>query len=222
MQEVAHRKIPPELRPWLALLVVAAACAGILVAGEPGKLALRYERDALLDGQLWRALTGHLVHLSWMHRGLDVAAAALIVAVFGRHVGWAAPLLCMLGTTAGLFLFSLRVKWYAGLSGALYGLAVYGALCAARRRRAWLAVPALLAVRIAVDIRGVPADCGRRGLSVFKAGEQSVSVTPTSRLTLVEPAPGQVVAIIDSTGGGSDADRAAADAIISSLRFVTD
>jgi hypothetical protein len=79
-----------------------------------------------------------------------------------------------------------------------------------------------LAVRVSAAIPSGQAGCGRRGLSVFKAGEQSVSVTPTSRLTLVEPAPGQVVAIIDSTGGGSDADRAAADAIISSLRFVTD
>ena len=78
------------------------------------------------------------------------------------------------------------------------------------------------AVRVSTAIPSGQADCGRRGLSVFRAGEQSVSVTPTSRLTLVEPVPGQVVAIVDSTGGGSDAERAAADAIISSLRFVTD
>jgi rhomboid family GlyGly-CTERM serine protease len=140
------------MRPWLALLAVAAACAAILVAGEPAKLALRYERDALLDGQLWRALTGHLVHLSWAHLAANVAVGALVVALFRRDLGWAAPLLCALGVTLGLFLFLLRLKWYAGLSGVLYGLVVYGALVAARRRRVWLVVVGLVAAKVIWDL----------------------------------------------------------------------
>ncbi|MFI5403566.1 MAG: rhombosortase [Planctomycetota bacterium] len=140
------------MRPWLALLAVAAACAAILVAGEPAKLALRYERDALLDGQLWRALTGHLVHLSWGHLAANVAVGALVVALFRRDLGWAAPLLCALGVTLGLFLFLLRLKWYAGLSGVFYGLVVYGALMASRRRRIWLLAVAAVAAKVIVDL----------------------------------------------------------------------
>jgi len=150
------------MRPWLGLLAVAVVGAVIFLAGEPTKLALRYERDALLDGQLWRALTGHVVHLSWGHLAANVVVAALAVALFGRHLGWGAPILCMLGTTAGLFLFSLRVKWYAGLSGALYGVLVYGALVASRRQRIWLVVVGLVAAKVVVEmIRGASATAER-------------------------------------------------------------
>jgi rhomboid family GlyGly-CTERM serine protease len=151
VQEVAHRAVPARLRPWLALLAVALVCAGIQVAGDPAARALRYERNALLDGQLWRALTGHVVHLSWAHLGLNLAAAAVIAAAFGRDLRWIAILLTALGVTAGLFLGSIRVTWYAGLSGVLYGLAAYGALDRSRGRRAWLVLAALVAAKAVAD-----------------------------------------------------------------------
>jgi rhomboid family GlyGly-CTERM serine protease len=144
-------------RGWLALLLAIGAGAGILLAGEPVARALRYERNALLDGQLWRALTGHLVHLSWSHLGFNLGLGALAVALFGRDLRWPAALVCALGTSAGLFLGSIRVPWYAGLSGVLYGLLAYGALCASRRDRRWLLAVALLTAKVIADeFRGNP------------------------------------------------------------------
>lgn len=157
------------MRPWLAILAVAVVCAGILLAGDPVWRALRYERDALLDGQHWRALTGHLVHFSWAHLGLNLAVAAFVVFVFRRHLGWGAPLLCALGTTAGLFLFALRVKWYGGLSGMLHGLIVYGALAAWRRdhRPVWLVAAALVVVKLYLEwMRGEPGVAALIGVPV--------------------------------------------------------
>jgi rhomboid family GlyGly-CTERM serine protease len=136
---------------------VAVACAGIQIGGEPAAHALRYERDALLDGQLWRALTGHLVHLSWGHLGVNVALGAILVALFGRHVVWPVPLLCAVGVSAGLFLFLLRLKWYAGLSGVLHGLFVFGAVAASRRRRTWLIAVGVVAAKVGVECVAGPS-----------------------------------------------------------------
>lgn len=154
MQGVAHRAVPARLRLWLALLAVGAVCAGIQLAGAATQHALRYERNALLDGQLWRALTGHLVHVSWFHLGFELAWAVVIVAVLRRHLRWGAALLTALGATAGLFLFGLRVHHYCGLQAVLHGLVVYGALVGWRRDRlkGWLVGIVLVVVSIGSDM----------------------------------------------------------------------
>lgn len=147
------------MKAWGTLLVVAVTGATFLAVGDAAFLALRYERDALLDGDFWRVLSGHVVHVSWAHLGVNLAVGALVVALFGRHLGLGAVLLCVAGTTAGLFLFSLRVAWYAGLSGVLHGLIVFGALEAWRRDRRWigLAAIALVALKVAVEeSKGAP------------------------------------------------------------------
>ena len=153
MQEVAHRTVPARLRPWLALVGVAAACAAILFGGDRTAQALRYDRNALLDGELWRALSGHFVHTSWAHLGAGIAVAALVVAAYGRDLRPAAVVCIALGTSAGLFLLALRVRSHVGLSGLLGGLVAFGALEGWRRgrRRAWLPVAPLLGLVIAAE-----------------------------------------------------------------------
>lgn len=153
MQEVAHRTVLARLRPWLALLAVAAVCVAIVVAGDPTMRALRYERDALLDGQVWRAFTGHLVHTSWRHLLVDLAVASLVVAVYGRHIRPAAIVLCAAGTSAGLFLFAPYSRTYTGLEGILLGLIVFGALEGGRQlRRYWLPAVPLMGLAIVADM----------------------------------------------------------------------
>lgn len=141
------------MNAWGALVVIAIAGATFQGVGEKALHALRYERDALLDGDLWRAVSGHFVHESWKHLGVDVAVGALVAAALGRHLGLGALVLCVAGTTAGLFLFALRVKTYAGLAGVLHGLIAYGVLEAWRRdrRRIWLVAAILLGVKVAVE-----------------------------------------------------------------------
>ncbi|HEX5136277.1 MAG TPA: rhombosortase [Planctomycetota bacterium] len=151
MQGVAHGPVPARLKALFALLAVGVVCAGILVGGDRVAHALRYERNALLDGQLWRALTGHLVHLSWRHLAFNMGLGTIAVALFGRDLRWQAALICALGVTAGLFLGSIRVGWYAGLSGVMYGILVNGALNASRRQRLWLAVAGLVVAKLVVD-----------------------------------------------------------------------
>jgi len=147
------------MRAWAVFLGGALLCAALQWGGERVFLALRYERNALLDGQLWRALTGNLVHVSWAHLGVNLAVAAALTAALGRYLRWQAVLLCGLGVSAGLFLFCLRLRWYAGLSGLLHGLLAFGALEAwrASRRRVWLVLLGLLAGKLILEeVRSAP------------------------------------------------------------------
>jgi rhomboid family GlyGly-CTERM serine protease len=86
---------------------------------------LRYDREALLSGEVWRLLTAHFSHLSFAHLGLNLAALALTayVARPGRSVGYHFCLwlwLCLF-TGAGLLAGAPDLYFYVGLSGALHG-----------------------------------------------------------------------------------------------------
>ena len=124
------------LRDWrlpllLALLLLALQALGL-------RSALQYRRDAVLDGQLWRLLTGNLVHLGWVHLLRDLAGLFLIWGLFARRLderAWLALLLvCALAVGLGLFVFSPQIAWYVGISGVLFGLFCAGALLEWRER----------------------------------------------------------------------------------------
>jgi rhomboid family GlyGly-CTERM serine protease len=90
-----------------------------------------WSRPAIIQGEYWRWLTGHFVHLGWRHALLNGIALLLITALWVQDVPnpkasvWLASLLfCMLGVSVGLWQWLLHLQWYVGLSGALHGLLV--------------------------------------------------------------------------------------------------
>lgn len=89
---------------------------------------LRYDRTALLGGELWRLFTGHLIHLSWAHWALN-AVGLLLCAALAHPMPRPAVLLgrmAALGLGVSLMLlgFDPGLMHYVGLSGVLYGLFV--------------------------------------------------------------------------------------------------
>lgn len=94
--------------------------------------ALGYRRVAVLRGQVWRLLTGNLVHLGWVHLARDVAGLFLIWGLLGRSMDerswvWVA-LASGLAVGLGLLAFSPNIAWYVGISGVLFGVFCAGAL----------------------------------------------------------------------------------------------
>lgn len=133
--------------------VPAAALAGVCVLaaafGDPGRLALRFDRGGLESWQLWRLLTAHVVHLSWSHTLMNVAALLLTAEILRREIAvadWvvAAPV-AALGVSAGLYFFS-TIEWYVGLSGVLHGVLVCGSFRLIERRGVlgWLLLVAVI------------------------------------------------------------------------------
>jgi len=117
------------------------ACAVLLLpelGGDPGRALLRYDRAGLADGQLWRLLTAHVVHLDLEHAALNSLGLVLMWALFARDytpVQWALILLgSMAAIDAGLWLRDSTVAWYVGSSGALHGVMTAGTLAHLRRR----------------------------------------------------------------------------------------
>src|SRR5690348_16523483 len=60
------------LRHW-PLLSVLLPCLLLAVGGDALRLPLRYDRDAVLHGEVWRLLTGNFVHLGAGHLLEDMA-----------------------------------------------------------------------------------------------------------------------------------------------------
>lgn len=69
----------------LGLLPGAPAWAVQLLHG------LQYDRRAVLDGELWRLLTGNLVHWSLPHFTLDLGAFFIVGLLWERHSGIPTP-----------------------------------------------------------------------------------------------------------------------------------
>lgn len=132
---------------------LALPSVAIAIAGTQASAWLRYEREQILAGELWRLLTASFVHLGWSHLLMNLAALALIWMLFGRLLATKAWLLIslasLLSVSLGLLLFSPEIGWYVGLSGMLHGLFAAGAVASLRAgHRLELALLALLLGKI--------------------------------------------------------------------------
>ena len=125
-------KASERLQFFLLPLGIAMLSAGCTFGGVTLAQQLRYDRDAILAGQLWRLLTGHLVHLGGSHLAMNLVGLALIWMLFGRLMSttaWLATLLSSaLTVSLGLLIFNPGLMWYVGLSGVLHGMFLAGAI----------------------------------------------------------------------------------------------
>ena len=122
----------PDFFTWLALGLVLAVAAALELLGDPGRELLRYDRAAIASGDIWRLLSGHLVHLGWSHLLLNAVGFLLIgylVAAFFNLRQWAAIFgVVIIGTDLGFWFLEPQLSWYVGLSGLLHGLLTAGAI----------------------------------------------------------------------------------------------
>ncbi len=124
-------------RYWLALLLGLLAVL-IAAAGDTLQLALRYDRQAIGEGEVWRLLTGHLVHLSSGHLLMNLLGMGLVVVFFWPLLGNGAWLVLILFSALfialAIYLFHPQVLWYVGLSGIIHALFIAGGLADLRVR----------------------------------------------------------------------------------------
>jgi rhomboid family GlyGly-CTERM serine protease len=119
--------------------------------GEPARLALRYERAALIHGQWWRLVSAHWIHLDLHHALLNALGLALMWALFVRDYSPRQWLLILCGAIAaidaGLWFVDSTILWYVGSSGVLHGIMAAGTLAHLKRKEAeaWLLAGFLIA-----------------------------------------------------------------------------
>lgn len=116
---------------WLLGLICVAVLL-IALGGEAVRLALRYERAAVLAGESWRLVTGHLVHSSAAHLLLNLAGLGLVAGLFPRDYSLGQWLLIAASSLAcvdlGFVFYEPQLQWYVGLSGLLHGALAAGAV----------------------------------------------------------------------------------------------
>lgn len=125
---------------WSVVLLIATVTLVLALAGEQGREWGRYDRTGLENGELWRLLTGHLVHLGFGHLWPNLLALVVIGSLFEdvlRPLEWlVVAVVCALAIDAGLYGLDPGVQWYVGLSGVLHGFVACGALLLLRKRQA--------------------------------------------------------------------------------------
>ena len=70
--------IPPPLATLLPGLAIVAVAGLLALGGDPVREALRFGREAIIDGQYWRLLTAHFVHIGMSHFVLNAVGVLLI------------------------------------------------------------------------------------------------------------------------------------------------
>lgn len=124
------------------VLVLLTIILGL--TGTAGRLAMRYERAAILeDSEWWRLLSGHFVHLGWPHLLLNLAGCLLVWFLFRRDYRLWQWLVIVVFSVASMDLgfvwLNPDLAWYVGLSGLLHGLFAAG-LLAWLREGSWEAL----------------------------------------------------------------------------------
>lgn len=117
--------------PFLLVGAVLAVAAIVLQAGGAGvRETLAYQRAGVEAGQLWRLLSGHLVHLGWSHLAYNLAGLALIGWLVGRAfdaLRWACIVAAsILVIDIGFWMLKPALEWYVGMSGVLHGVLAGG------------------------------------------------------------------------------------------------
>lgn len=105
---------------------------------------LVFDRAAIFNGELWRLVTGHLVHLDWNHLALNAAALLGLGYLIetdpnnGRRKLLAVLIASTAAISAALLIFNPATALYAGLSGVLNGLFAFICLQFFAQTRSWV------------------------------------------------------------------------------------
>jgi rhomboid family GlyGly-CTERM serine protease len=120
-----------------ALAVATALLLLPLLGGDELKLVWRYERTGIANGQWWRFLTAHLVHLDALHALLNAVGLSLLWMLFARSYRLWQWLLAigasLIAMGIGFWFFSTELAWYVGASGLLHGVFACGCLAMLRQ-----------------------------------------------------------------------------------------
>jgi len=108
----------------LAVVVAAMLATHVSWVGQ----WMVYDRGAIIQGQAWRLITGHLFHYSALHLWSNLLPLVVVGAWIERRNRVCYAVGCLLAAVVvgvGLFLAHPSMGRYGGLSGILCGLLVF-------------------------------------------------------------------------------------------------
>jgi rhomboid family GlyGly-CTERM serine protease len=118
-----------------------------------------YDRNRVLTGDVWRLVTGHLVHFSWSHTAYNIVLLALAGSwIESRDRFRYLWLITLTVLASGLYFLIMLpdLERYGGLSGLVSATVVYLSLYGIRyyrhARLIWYAILFLFAVKVSYEI----------------------------------------------------------------------
>jgi len=109
-------------------VLLSTLLVGLQWSVDGSRAGLEYQRAAIVGGEWWRLLTGHLIHADWLHLSWNLLGLAIVAALFGRELRYGdwllIPVVSMLVIDAGFLFVQPELLWYVGFSGVLHGLMV--------------------------------------------------------------------------------------------------
>lgn len=129
--------VRPSLKAHVLPLGLILLSMLLALGGDSVTEVLRYHTTAIKDGELWRLISGNLVHLGWSHTLMNLLGLGLIWGLFwgaySQRQWLIITLVSTLAVSFGLLAFNPNLVWYVGLSGVLHGLFVAGTIGGIRR-----------------------------------------------------------------------------------------
>lgn len=107
----------------LLIIIILAAFDGYIHD------AIRFDYHAIKQGEWWRLLTAHVIHLNFTHTALNGAGFLLIAWMLpkGHWVIWLAFYVASALFISTMVYLKAEVFWYVGASGVLHGLMMLAA-----------------------------------------------------------------------------------------------
>jgi len=132
LQDSNTPETPSLLKRHIVPISLAIVVTFIGLFGSDVTLWLRFDRNAILSGEIWRLFTGHLAHLTWSHLFMNLLGLVLVWVLFHRNLSskrwWQAILICGLGISLLLLIVDSHLRWYVGLSGILHAMFLLGCM----------------------------------------------------------------------------------------------
>ena len=124
---------------WLVPAFITIITCVVALGGDDAREWLRYDRQAIGNGEYWRLLSGHITHMGLSHLALNIAGLYLVWMLVGSRLsiaGWIWVLSAgVAGIDAGFWFLDNNLVWYVGLSGLLHTLLVAGAIAGLWKHR---------------------------------------------------------------------------------------
>ncbi|UTW46521.1 rhombosortase [bacterium SCSIO 12696] len=120
-----------SLAPYCFPLICCALFVAAQLIAPSYQQMLSLNRVSVGNGEWWRLISGHFIHINWTHLAFNGAVVILFQGLYRGFFSWKhwlilVPLLCV-GVSAGI-LWLTPLKWYMGFSGVLTGLLVAAAI----------------------------------------------------------------------------------------------
>lgn len=132
---------------WIFCAILAGLSLLPILYPQTAKMLI-WHRDLFGQGQWWRALSAHFIHINSRHLLFNLLGLLLVCELFWDQLTFTDALILFmvsaLSVSILLWLLQPGVLWYAGLSGVLHGLWAGLAGAGWLRSRKWFFAAALL------------------------------------------------------------------------------